>query len=101
MSWLGDLFPANRVLAWRPGPRSPQIVERAGFATTNDPLTLAYSATPLPIANWVAQIPMIDLGSLEQLRADQILDDELIAAAKESIERDKDDPSIMTIPSNS
>jgi hypothetical protein len=78
-----------------------EIVERAGFATTNDPLTLAYSATPLPIANWVPQIPMIDLGSLEQLRADQILDDELIAAAKESIERDKDDPSIMTIPSNS
>jgi hypothetical protein len=69
--------------------------------TTNDPLKLAYFTTPLPIADWVAHIPMIDIGALEQLRADQILDDELIAAAQESIKRDNDDPSTMTIPSNS
>lgn len=78
-----------------------EIIERAGFDTTNDPLELAYITTPPPIANWVAHIPMIDIGALEQLRADQILDDELIAVAEESIERDKNDPSIMTIPSNS
>lgn len=78
-----------------------EIVERAGFGTTNDPLKLAYFTTPLPIADWVAHIPMIDIRALEQLRADQILDDELIAAAQESIKRDNDDPSTMTIPSNS
>jgi hypothetical protein len=75
-----------------------EIIERAGFGITNDPLKLAYLTTPPPIANWVARIPMIDIDALERLRPDQILDDEIIAAAEESIERDKDDPSIMTIP---
>jgi hypothetical protein len=64
-----------------------EFIERAGFVTTNDPLKLAYLTTPSPIANWVAQIPMIDVGALEQLRADQILDDELIAAAKSRSEK--------------
>ena len=34
------------------------------------------------------------------VRADYV-DEEIVAAAKESIARDKDDPSISTIPSNS
>lgn len=78
-----------------------EIIDRAGFDTTNDPLKLAYSTTPPLIANWVAHMPTVDVGALERLRADQILDDELVAAAKESMERDKDDPSITTTPSNS
>jgi hypothetical protein len=63
------------------------IVERADFDTANDPLKLAYFRTPPPIANWVANIPPIDVSALERLRVDEILDDELIAAARESIER--------------
>jgi hypothetical protein len=39
--------------------------------------------TPPPIADWVANIPLIDLYALEKLSADKILDDELIAAARE------------------
>jgi len=70
-----------------------EVVERAGFDPTNDPLKLAYFTTPRPIADWVANIPLIDVNALKQLRADQIVDDELIVAARESIERDKDDPS--------
>jgi hypothetical protein len=70
-----------------------EVVERAGFDPKNDPLTLAYFTTPRPIADWVANIPLIDFDALKQLRADQVVDDELIVAARESIERDKDDPS--------
>ena len=64
-------------------------------------MTVNFFRIRIPIADWVAHIPMIDIGALEQLRADQILDEELIAAARESIKRDNDDPSTMTIPSNS
>jgi hypothetical protein len=70
-----------------------EVVERAGFDPKNDPLKIAYFKTPRPIADWVANIPLIDINALKQLRADQIVDDELIVAARESIERDKDDPS--------
>jgi hypothetical protein len=71
-----------------------EVTERAGFDAKNDPLKLAYLTTPRPIADWVATIPLLNVDALEQLRADQIIDDELIVAARESIERDKDDPSI-------
>jgi hypothetical protein len=65
-----------------------EVVRRAGLDATNDPLKLAYRVTPPPIADWVSNIPLIDTEALEQLSADRILDNELIAAARESIERD-------------
>jgi hypothetical protein len=65
-----------------------QVVQRAGLDTTTDPLKLAYFVTPPPIADWVANIPLIDVEALERLSADEILDAELIAAARESIEQD-------------
>jgi hypothetical protein len=71
------------------------IVRLAGWDATKDPLKLAYRATPPPIENWVANIPLIDVEALERLSADQILDEELIAAARDSIEQDQgtsDDP---------
>ena len=71
------------------------IVRLAGWDATEDPLKLAYRATPPPIENWVANIPLIDVEALERLSADQILDEELIAAARDSIEQDQgtsDDP---------
>jgi hypothetical protein len=74
-----------------------EVITRAGFDTTNDSVKLSYATTPRLISNWVADIPLIENSALDQLGAYQILDDELIAAARESIERDKDDPSIMTI----
>jgi hypothetical protein len=39
--------------------------------------------TPPPIADWVANIQLIDLDAVEKLSADKIVDDELIAAARE------------------
>jgi hypothetical protein len=73
------------------------VIERAGFDAADDPIKLAYFTTPTPIKDLVANIPAIGVKALERLRVDEILDDELIAAARESIERDKDDPSTMTI----
>jgi hypothetical protein len=63
---------------------------------------LDYRATPAPIAHWAENIALIDFDSLKDNRvpAYQILDDELIAAARENIERDREDPSIMTIRSD-
>jgi hypothetical protein len=58
------------------------VLKRAGLDTTKDPLDIAYFKIPPPIADWVANIPLIDVEALERLRPDQILDDELIAAAR-------------------
>ena len=65
------------------------VVKRAGFDTADDPLDLEYFVTPPPIANWVANTPLIDLKALERLSSSQIIDDELVAAARESIEHAK------------
>jgi hypothetical protein len=59
------------------------VIQRAGLDTAKDPLDIAYFAIPPPIANWVASIPLIDVEALERVRPDQILDDELIAAARD------------------
>ncbi|HZU51728.1 MAG TPA: hypothetical protein VE968_07625, partial [Sphingomicrobium sp.] len=67
------------------------VVRRAGFDTTKDPLRLEYRVTPPAIANWVENIPCTDLDALrrEYLRPDQILDRELLAAARESIDENE------------
>ena len=60
------------------------VVRRAGLDTAKDPLDIAYlHAIPPPIANWVANISLIDVEALERMRPDQILDEELIAAARD------------------
>lgn len=65
------------------------VTQRAGFDTAKDPLSLTFLATPAPIATWFDTIPLIDVGTLERLSVDSVLDDELIAAARESIARDQ------------
>ena len=60
-----------------------ELAKRAGFDTTTNPLKLAYLVTPPPIADWVANRPLIDFEALERLSADEILDDELIAEARD------------------
>ena len=59
------------------------VVRRAGLDTAKDPLDIAYLTIPPPIANWVANISLIDVEALERMRPDQILDEELIAAARD------------------
>jgi hypothetical protein len=64
------------------------VVRRAGFDTTKDPLDLRYFLTPPPIAEWFANIPLIDLTALSLLPAYEILDDELISAARRRLKED-------------
>lgn len=61
-----------------------EIAKDARFDITKEPLELAYLVTPPAIAAWVASVPLIDLDALqrERLAPGQILDDELIAAAR-------------------
>lgn len=66
------------------------LAKRAGFDDGREPLDIRYLTPPPIIADWVASIPLIDLKAYERLHAYQILDDELIAAAREGIERDRD-----------
>ncbi len=72
-----------------------EIAQRARFDTATEPLNLTYFVTPKPIADWIANIPLIDFEALwrERLAAYQIIDDELIAAARElRTERSAPDP---------
>jgi hypothetical protein len=59
-----------------------EVLQHTRFDTTKDPIALHYFKTPQPIAEWVANVPLIDVKALERLRLDQILDEELIAAAR-------------------
>jgi hypothetical protein len=59
------------------------VIQRASLDTAKDPLDIAYLTIPPPKANWVANIPLIDVEALERVRPDQILDEELIAAARD------------------
>ena len=65
-----------------------EIAQRAGFNTGKEPLELRYLMPPPAIVDWAANLPLIDLKAYERLAAYQILDDELIAAAREGIKRD-------------
>lgn len=62
-----------------------EVARRAGFDTANVPLCLDYFTTPQPIAEWVANIQPIQTRNLERIELFQVLDDELIAAAREML----------------
>lgn len=60
-----------------------ELARRAGFDTAKDPLHLDYFTTPPAIVEWFAQVPAIDLKCLERIRPFRVLDEELVAAARE------------------
>jgi hypothetical protein len=67
-----------------------EVVQRSGFDTTQDPLKLKYTVTPPLIADWVSNIPLIDFDAFkrEHLYPYQIVDEEVIAAARDTLDRD-------------
>ncbi|HEX3972891.1 MAG TPA: hypothetical protein VHX19_16305 [Stellaceae bacterium] len=65
-----------------------EIARRAGVDTSKEPLELRYLTPPPFIADWAANLPLIDLKAHERLPAHQILDEELVAAARKSGELD-------------
>lgn len=64
-----------------------EVAARAGFDTTMTPLDMEYFSTPPPIANWVANIPLIDYAAFQRQRlpAHLIIDEEIITAARKSL----------------
>jgi hypothetical protein len=84
---VGRVVSGEKRFGLAPWSEVVRVIQRAGLNTANNPLDLAYFVTPPPIAEWVANIPLIDVEALEQLPPDKILDDELIEAAR-NFERD-------------
>jgi hypothetical protein len=68
------------------------VVARAGFDTTKDSLHLKYIITPEPIADWVANIELIDHHALEDIDPYRIIDENIVEAARAAIERNGDGP---------
>jgi hypothetical protein len=60
-----------------------EVAKRAGFDTGKQPLELRYLVPPPAIADWAANLPLIDLKSYARLHPYQILDEELIEAARD------------------
>jgi hypothetical protein len=87
---VGRLVEGEKRFGLAPWSRVLRVLKQAGFDTTRETLDLSYFVTPPPIATWVAAIPLIDLAALERVGAPQILDDELIAAARASISDDEE-----------
>ncbi len=86
---VGRLVGSEKRFGLAPWPEVEDVARRAGFDTAKDPLDLRYFVTPPEIADWVANIPLIDVQGLEDLPAYKILDDELIAAARGSLNEDR------------
>jgi hypothetical protein len=61
-----------------------EALARAGVDTTRNPIELEYFRTPKDIERWLATIPPADLGTLERIEADDVLDAETVAAAREA-----------------
>jgi hypothetical protein len=80
---VGRVVSGEKRYGLAPWPEILDVIQRAGLDTAKDPLDIAYLAIPPPIANWVANIPLIDVEALDRVRPDQILDDELIVAARD------------------
>jgi len=88
---VGKLIASEKRVALVPWPEILEVAKRARFDTSRSPLSLAYLVTPPPIAEWLANIPLIDFEALpgDRLEAHQVIDDELIAEARERFKQDQ------------
>ena len=88
---VGRLAASEKRVALVPWSDVLDVAKRARFDTSKDPLSLAYLVTPKPIAEWLANIPLIDFEALpgDRLEAHQVIDDELIAEARERFKQDQ------------
>jgi hypothetical protein len=83
---LGRVIEGEKRYGMAPWPEVEHVVRRCGFDMTKDPLDLRYFRTPEPIVDWIVNKPLVDTKALERLPAYTILDDELLAAARESLD---------------
>ena len=59
------------------------VVERAGFDVTKDPLDVRFLVRPPPIAEWAVKLPLVKEEALEKVFLHRVLEDDLVAAAGE------------------
>jgi hypothetical protein len=60
------------------------VVGRAGFDVTQDPLDIRFLVRPPPIAEWAVKLPLVNEEALEKVLKHRVLEDDLVAAARES-----------------
>ncbi len=80
----GRLVGDERCYGLAPWSEVLDLARRAGFDTTDDPLTLAYFRTPDAIAKWFAEMPLVDLREVPELASETIIDAEVVTAAIQS-----------------
>jgi hypothetical protein len=61
------------------------VAARAGADTAKLPLSLDYSRTPEAIAQWIAEIPLVDIEAAPGLSPDQLIDSEILDAAGKQV----------------
>ena len=59
-----------------------EALAESGFDTTKNPIELEYFRTPKDVERWLATIPRADLGSLQRIEGDAVMDAETVAAAR-------------------
>ena len=84
VGWVVEGEKQFGVAAW---PEAEDVARRAGFDVAKDPIDIRYLIKPKPIADWVAQIASV--ARIQYVEPHRVFDDELIAAARESIEKDR------------
>jgi hypothetical protein len=62
-----------------------ELLRHERFDITQDPIEVAYFNKPPSIENWVGNFPMADLATLENVPNHQVIDAEILAAAREAI----------------
>jgi hypothetical protein len=71
----------NRV-AMAPWSEVVAVAGNTGFELKNDALDLDYFATPTPILNWIADLPLADMSALSRLHPFKVFETELLASAR-------------------
>ncbi|HEX4193363.1 MAG TPA: hypothetical protein VHY80_09705, partial [Stellaceae bacterium] len=66
-----------------------ELAKRGGFDSSQDTIELRYLTPPPMITDWATSIPPTELKAHERLGAHQILDEELVAAARNSTAQQK------------
>lgn len=83
---VGRLVSGKKCFGLVPWSEVVEVVRRAGFDTTKDPLDLEYFAVPTPIAQWIADVPLINLDAFKRLGTHQIIDSEIREDALRPVE---------------
>jgi hypothetical protein len=83
---IGRLVGGERRYGAARWPEVLDVVRRAGFDVTQDPLDIRFLVPPAPIVEWADKMHMVDENALGKIMLHKVLEDDLVAAARESRE---------------